>query len=124
MSTPEGDSPTNGGREDEPSGSPARGEASGVSRGTYSEEFRYQAPIPPPVWMELYDQIVPGSAKQMIDDMDVQSAHRREVEREEARAKIAQAKRGQWFGFVTAVGGFVVVMTGMVGGLESRSKSS
>lgn len=75
------------------------------------------SPIPPPTWMERYNQIVPGSAKQMMDDMHAQSAHRREIEREESRAEVSLAKRGQWFGFVTACAGFVVVMTGMIGGL-------
>lgn len=117
MSKPKDNKPTNGGHEDEPSGSLARGETSGAPRELYrSEELRYQAPLPPPAWMERYDQIVPGSAKQMMDDVHDQSEHRRELEREESRAEIVLAKRGQWFGFATACAGFVVAMTGMVGG--------
>lgn len=75
------------------------------------------SPIPPPSWMERYDQIVPGSARQMMDDMHAQSAHRREIERQESRAEVSLAQRGQLFGFVTACAGFVVVMIGMIGGL-------
>lgn len=83
----------------------------------HAEAFGYQGAIPPPEWMEYYNRIVPGSAKQMIDDMHDQSAHRRDIERDEAQAGIVLAKRGQVFGFVTAVAGFLIVMTAIIGGL-------
>lgn len=79
--------------------------------------YRSVSPIPPPAWMERYNQIVPGSAQHMMNDMHAQSAHRREIERKESQAEISLAKRGQLFGFITACAGFVVVMIGMVGGL-------
>lgn len=60
---------------------------------------------------------MPGSAKQMMDDMHKQSKHRREIEREESRTEIVLAKRGQWFGFVIAFAGFLVVMVIIVGGI-------
>jgi len=66
--------------------------------------------------MEHYDRIVPGSAQEMIDDMREQSRHRMDIERDEAAASIKLADRGQVFGFVTAMTGFVVVMTAIVGG--------
>lgn len=82
-----------------------------------TQSLQYRGPVPPPEWMEHYERIVPGSAKQMMDDVHDQSAHRRQIEREESQTEITLAKRGQLFGFTTACAGFVVVMTGMVGGL-------
>lgn len=75
-----------------------------------ARSFGYKGPVPPPVWMEHYENIVPGSAKQMMDDAHEQSAHRRRMEEKEVDASIDNAKRGQWMGY--SIG-----MTGVVGGL-------
>jgi uncharacterized membrane protein len=67
--------------------------------------------------MEHYERIVSGSAQRMMEDMHQQSQHRMDIERKEATANIRLAGRGQWFGFITAMTGFVVVMTAIIGGL-------
>lgn len=72
--------------------------------------FSYRGPVPPPEWMERYERIVPGSAKQMMDDAHAESLHRRQNETKEVDATIGNASRGQWMGF--AIG-----MTGILGGL-------
>jgi uncharacterized membrane protein len=82
----------------------------------FAAAFRVQTPIPPPAWMREYNEIVPGSARQMIDDMHEQSAHRRRMEEMEIRAGIANSRRGQWMGYsltmVAVVGGLVLAYLG------------
>lgn len=76
----------------------------------FRTESFYRGDLPPPAWLREYNEIVPGCARQMIDDVHAQSAHRREIERDESRASIRNAGRGQWMGFI-------VGMTGILGGL-------
>ncbi len=75
-----------------------------------ARSFRYEGSVPPPPWMEHYNRIVPGSAKQMMDDAHEQSAHRRRMEEKEIDASIGNARRGQWMGY--SIG-----MIGILGGL-------
>jgi uncharacterized membrane protein len=77
----------------------------------------YQGAIPPPSWMEHYNRIVPGSAKQMMDDAHAQFEHRRDLEKRESEAAIRNATRGQWMGFtiglIGVVGGLILAFTGV-----------
>lgn len=82
-----------------------------------TEAYHYDAPIPPPAQMEHFNQIVPGSGKQMTDDAHHQSTHRRDMESKEVDTNTTLARRGQIFGFIIAMSGFIVVMTAVVGGL-------
>lgn len=75
-----------------------------------SQAVSYRGPVPPPEWMEHYERIVPGSAKQMMDDAHEQSAHRRQIETKEVDANIRNAGRGQWMGY--SIG-----LIGVLGGL-------
>lgn len=114
MSDPEANEPPN----NEPNSLPSEDQESENAPTLYrSEEFVYRAPLPPPAWMDEYDRIVPGSAERMMNDVHEQSAHRRQIEREESQTESTLAKRGQWFGFATAFAGFVAVMTAIVGGI-------
>lgn len=75
-----------------------------------AQSLSYNAPLPPPEWLGQYNQIVPGAADQMIQDVHDQSAHRRDIERKESDANIVLSKRGQWIGgglvALVIVGGF------------------
>ena len=75
-----------------------------------AQAVSYRGPIPPPEWMEHYERIVPGSAKQMMDDAHAQSLHRRQIETKEVDATLRNASRGQWMGFT-------IGMVGVLGGL-------
>lgn len=82
----------------------------------YAAAYSIQSPVPPPSWMREYNEIVPGSAQQMMDDMHAQSAHRRRMEEKEVDAAINNSWRGQWMGFsvamVAVVGGLVLAYLG------------
>lgn len=59
----------------------------------------FQGPIPHPAFLEAYERIVPGSAKDIIDTFKVEVIHRRDLElREDARVS-----RGQTMGFLIAL---------------------
>lgn len=74
----------------------------------------WRGPLPPPAALAAYEEIVPGSAKQMMDAVQTQGSHRRAMEKEHADAAIRRASRGQWWaGFLSAlliVAGFILVM--------------
>lgn len=70
--------------------------------GAYVEEH-YRGPIPHPRILRQIDEVVPGAARQIIDDAHGQTNHRQELERQYLDAGIANSKRGQWFGFVVAM---------------------
>jgi uncharacterized membrane protein len=68
----------------------------------YIEES-YSGPIPHPRILGQIDEIVPGAAKQILDDAHGQTAHRQEMERKYLDAGIENSRRGQWFGFIVAM---------------------
>lgn len=82
----------------------------------YAAAYSVHTPIPPPGWIREYNEIVPGSAKQMIEDMHAQSEHRRRMEEIEVNAAVDNSKRGQWMGFsitmVVVVGGLALAYLG------------
>jgi uncharacterized membrane protein len=54
----------------------------------------FAGPIPPPEYLERYDQIVPGAARIIIDAFDRESRHRQELEKSAQSANIdAQQKQ-------------------------------
>lgn len=56
-------------------------------------------PIPASWTLREYEDIVPGSAREIIDDAMANSRHDREISRAGADAKIKMDLRGQWFAF-------------------------
>lgn len=70
--------------------------------GAYVEE-RYSGPIPHPNILRQINDIVPGAAKQILDDAHGQTSHRQAMERKYLDAGIENSKRGQWFGFIVAM---------------------
>jgi uncharacterized membrane protein len=55
----------------------------------------FAGPIPPPEYLERYDQIMPGSAKILIDAFDRESRHRQELEKTAQNANIATQQKQQ-----------------------------
>lgn len=64
----------------------------------------YQGPIPAPNHLREYDDLVPGSAKQIMDLFEAQSRHRMAMESHVIRSDV----RRSWTGLIL---GFVVAMT-------------
>jgi uncharacterized membrane protein len=99
---------------------PGQADESELRVSAYSEQFR--GPVPHPDILRQYEEIVPGSAKSIIDSFITEGNHRRAREAREvtmceewARADIGLQNRGQIFGFILAVigvgGGLYVAAT-------------
>lgn len=78
--------------------------------------MQYAGPIPPPAMLKQFDEVVPGAAKQIMDDAHAQSQHRRNIEKDQIDAAISDGRRGQYFAFIIAmtviVGGIVLILLG------------
>lgn len=72
----------------------------------------FSGPLPPPEILRAYNRIVPGSAKQIIDNVIEQSTHRRQLEAKVIAADIERSRLGLIVGGVVALaciaGGCVV----------------
>lgn len=80
------------------------------------EAYSYQAPVPPPTMLQGYEDVVPGSAKQIMDDAHGQTMHRQGLETRQLNAAIGNGRRGQWFAFTIAMtvvlGGVLLIALG------------
>lgn len=80
------------------------------------EAYSYRSPVVPPQVLQGYEEIVPGSARQIMDDAHSQTTHRQGLENRHLNATVANSRRGQWFAFIIAmtvvVGGILLIATG------------
>ncbi len=87
-----------------------------VKRTFRAEASFYRAPVPPPGTLQGYEDVVKGSAKQILDQARDQTDHRMRLESKALDASIENSKRGQWFGFIIAIAvvgvGALAVFTG------------
>jgi uncharacterized membrane protein len=63
----------------------------------------YQGPIPLPGHLREYDELVPGSAKQIMDLFEAQSRHRMAMESHVIRSDVRRSWTGLVLGFVVAM---------------------
>ena len=70
----------------------------------------WQAPIPPPSILRDFDSVVPGSAERIVRAWELESEHRRSVEKAEQRSFYRDAMFGKIFAFM-----FVVMALGVAG---------
>ena len=73
-------------------------EVSSLSRGR-TVSIRWEAPLPPPVLLEQYDQIAPGLAREIAEQAKIEASHLREHESNALKASIRYRARGQWMAF-------------------------
>jgi uncharacterized membrane protein len=69
----------------------------------------FSGPIPPPEILKAYDEIEPGTARRILAQAEMQTAHRIEIEKTSINSEI---RRSNW----GLVAGFVVAMASIVGG--------
>lgn len=73
-------------------------------------------PLPDPVTMQAYDNIVPGAAKHIVEAFVKQVDHRIDIEKKVVSHDMFIEKSGQIFAFilalVTLIGSFVLVYFG------------
>lgn len=68
------------------------------------QQHSWQAPLPPPAVLEGFNNVVPGSAERIIKAWEVESEHRREIDRREQRWFYANAVTGKVFAFLFVMG--------------------
>jgi len=69
----------------------------------------FSGPMPPPDILDRYNQIIPGAAKDILEEFKVNGAHSRDMEKAAIRGAIGNDKRGQWMAFVLVILGFVLI---------------
>jgi uncharacterized membrane protein len=62
----------------------------------------FLGPIPPPNFLELYEKLVPGTAKKFLEEPHLEAEHRRALEKEMVQEQINMSKRGQGMAFFLA----------------------
>ena len=78
-----------------------------IRRAIVSES--YSGPMPRPDHLEKYDRIVPGAARDILEEFKANGLHARKTETLAINGAINNDKRGQWMAFVLLVLGFVLV---------------
>lgn len=63
--------------------------------------------MPPPVILQQYNQIVPGSAERIISMAEEQSKHRRDLESRVIKSGIENSKLGIWCGLAIGLVGLI-----------------
>jgi len=86
-----------------------------------SAEYHHSGPIPDPMTLERYDQILPGAAERIIKMAEDQSTHRREIEKIVIKSKSRDSLLGIIAGFfitiiVALIGAYVAVNGQELGG--------
>ncbi len=60
----------------------------------------WEAPLPPPALLEQYDQVVPGLARQIVEQAQGSESHIHDLKKNALTAAIEYSTRGQWMGFI------------------------
>jgi uncharacterized membrane protein len=79
------------------------GKNGGVARVTQMEVR--SGPLPDPETLAKYESLSPGFADRILRQVEVQSAHRQDLEQHVIRSEVSQAKLGLYFGLVVALVG-------------------
>lgn len=77
---------------------------------------RFRSPYIPPEYLERYEAVVPGLARQIVDQANAQTAHRQELERTVVSGAERRADRGQNFGLIIALAFLVATVILGLGG--------
>ena len=86
--------------------------SSAILRST-SVTTSFKGPIPPPIILAQYEEVVPGSAERLLAMVESQSAHRQALEKTVVNGDSKRAYLGLAAGFIVALavvsgGGFLV----------------
>ncbi|MBX3718663.1 MAG: DUF2335 domain-containing protein [Parachlamydiales bacterium] len=76
----------------------------------------YSGPIPPPNFLIEYERMVPGIAKKFLEEPQIESEHRRAIEKMIAQEQVKLANRGQimacTIAAVCVIGSFTAIFSG------------
>ncbi len=81
----------------------------------YKESF-FAGPLPPPEILQRYNEIVPGSAKQIVDIFNAQSHHRMSLEKKVVGGDSLRAYIGLGCGFAVCLANFYLAQLLIVNG--------
>ena len=73
--------------------------------------YSYQGPIPHPKLLAEFNQVVPGSAKKIIEMAESQTQHRINIESKIINSDIDKEKMGMIFSFIL---GLVIILSGVI----------
>lgn len=74
-----------------------------------SQAVSFSGPLPPPIHLEHYEKVLPGSAERILKMAEEQSQHRRALEICVIEYGIKNSRRGLIFGFMIGLAGFSIV---------------
>jgi uncharacterized membrane protein len=93
-----------------------RDEASKIAISQRQSIEQFSGPVPPPAILREYEQIVPGAAKQILDQAEKQTDHRIEIEKQVIRSDIRRSWSGLWIAGIISIlsisGGILLVLNG------------
>lgn len=69
----------------------------------------YIGPMPHPDHLAQYDQIVPGAAKDILEEFKANSRHSRDMDALALRATIRKDTRAQWMCLILLIFGFILI---------------
>ncbi len=81
-----------------------------------SLSMTYTGPVPPPSILKEYDQLVPGSAKRMLDEAERQTHHRQDLEKRVVISDILNSKLGIVCAFVLSMFVFYISYKAIMSG--------
>lgn len=85
-----------------------------LARATIEEHF--SGPLPHPVILQKYEEILPGSAERIFEKFESQTEHRHKMERWLVATESVKSILGVFFGFI-------IGMTAVAGGIYSALQS-
>lgn len=98
----------------------AKNEVSANRQQVSVSEYRHSGPIPDPMTLEGYNNIVPGAADRIIKMAEEQSSHRRALELVAIKSRSRDSLLGIIFGFLLALAtifaGTYVILEGFIWG--------
>lgn len=76
----------------------------GITTGSLKFES-FEGPLPPPEILKKFEEVVEGSAAQIINQANRQTDHRIDMEKRVIKADIIKSYLGLIFGFIIGLGG-------------------
>lgn len=70
---------------------------------TFIQESNWEGPLPPPVHLKQFDEIVPGAASRILAEWEAETAHRRDIERKTFWATAAERIGGRILAFLSYI---------------------
>lgn len=74
----------------------------------HAQAVSYSGPLPAPIDLQRYNEIVPGAAERLIKKFEEQTEHRIEIEKQVIKSDIERSRKGQAYGLIVSLFGLGV----------------